>query len=364
MISVFPQVKSVSEVCSHSLHEHLYADKSEYDDARRESQTERMRIMGKVDLNEVLSGERGTFGIEIEMTGITRAEAAGVIASYFRTSVDATDRHLDTRRVYDGSGRCWKVVSDSSITPQKKEGGRRVSASTHYQVEVVSPILTYGADMGTLQEIVRALRKAGAFTSGNCGIHIHLDGSSHTARSIRNFVNIIASKEDLLYDALRISPDRKQWCRKTNARLVEQIRRRRPKSMSEIEEIWYGTCQSSSSRRSHYHSSRYHMLNLHSLFQPGGNHTVELRCFNAGDENQRLHAGLVRSYVALALALNHQALTQRCASAAPCQAENKHFAMRTYLNRLGFIGPEFKNCRDHLTKHLPGNAAWRFRTAA
>ncbi|NCB26396.1 MAG: amidoligase, partial [Bacteroidia bacterium] len=35
----------------------------------------------------------------------------------------------------------------------------------------------------------------------------------------------------------------------------------------------------------------------------------------------------------------------------------------TYLNRIGFIGEEFANCREHLTAHLDGSAAWRFRAA-
>jgi hypothetical protein len=29
--------------------------------------------------------------------------------------------------------------------------------------------------------------------------------------------------------------------------------------------------------------------------------------------------------------------------------------MRTYLNRIGFIGEEFANCREHLTTHLDGS---------
>ena len=66
------------------------------------------------------------------------------------------------------------------------------------------------------------------------------------------------------------------------------------------------------------------------------------------------------SYVVLALALNHQALTQKSASYRKVQEENERFAMRTYLNRIGFIGDEFKNCREHLYQHLSGNAAWRY----
>ena len=42
------------------------------------------------------------------------------------------------------------------------------------------------------------------------------------------------------------------------------------------------------------------------------------------------------------------------------QEENEKFAMRVYLNRIGFIGPEYKNYREHLYKHLDGSAAWRY----
>lgn len=62
----------------------------------------------------------------------------------------------------------------------------------------------------------------------------------------------------------------------------------------------------------------------------------------------------------LALALNHQALTQKSASSRKVQEENEKFAMRVWLNRIGFIGDEFKSCREHLYQHLDGNAAWRY----
>lgn len=86
---------------------------------------------------------------------------------------------------------------------------------------------------------------------------------------------------------------------------------------------------------------------------------MELRAFSS----PKLHAGEIRSFIVLALALNHQALIQRGASARRTQTENPKFAMRTYLNRIGLTGDEFKNVRKHLTKHLHGSAAWRHREA-
>lgn len=294
------------------------------------------------------------FGIEIEFTGITRNEAAKIAGEYLNGAVTNTGDYYDTKKVTTADGRVWKIMSDGSITCQKKQGGQKVAATREYSVELVSPILTYQEDIETLQELVRRLRKAGAFTNNSCGIHIHLDGAVHTARSIRNFVNIIASKNDLFYKALQIAPARIGYCKKMDEILVEKINRRKPKTLAQIEKLWYEGYSESTNR--HYHSSRYHFLNLHSFFN--GNHTVELRGFNS-----ELHAGKIRSYIVLALALNNQALTQKCASAKKPQVENEKFAMRTYLNRIGFIGEEFANCREHLTAHLDGSAAWRFRAA-
>ena len=33
---------------------------------------------------------------------------------------------------------------------------------------------------------------------------------------------------------------------------------------------------------------------------------------------------------------------------------------RTFLLRLGLIGPEYKNVRQHLLENLPGDRAWRY----
>ena len=294
------------------------------------------------------------FGIEIEFTGITRAQAAKVTATYLNGTCSEGCGYYNTYSI-TAQGRTWKIMSDGSINCQKKVNGQIISASGEYSVELVSPILTYSEDIETLQELIRRLRKAGGFTNYSCGIHIHLNGSDHTPKSIRNFINIIASKNDLFYKALQIDPARMRYCKKMDSLLVEKINTRKPKTMRELEDIWYEGYHDA--RSTHYHQSRYSFCNLHSFFN--GNHTVELRGFNS-----ELHAGKVRSYIVLALAINHQALTQKCASAKKPQVENEKFAMRTYLNRIGLIGDKFKNCREHLTACLDGSSAWRFRTAA
>lgn len=291
------------------------------------------------------------FGIEVEFTGITRKKAAETAARYLNATVTLEDDYYDTHRVTAPDGRVWKFMYDGSLDCQRQEGGRIISTNSKHSVEMVSPVLLYHDDIDTVQGLARRLRKAGGFTNPSCGIHIHLDGSDHNARSIHNLINLIASRNDLFYKALQIAPARMRYCKKMDAYLVERLNQQKPRTLEEIENIWYEGY--SGSRNGHYHASRYHFLNLHSFFH--GNHTVELRGFNG-----TLHAGKIRAYIVFALAINHQALTQKNASYKKVQSENERFAMRTYLNRIGFIGDEFKSCREHLYQHLDGNAAWRY----
>lgn len=179
------------------------------------------------------------FGIEIEFTGITRKQAAQVAAEYLGGRMESTNDSYRTEKVTAPDGRGWKIMSDGSIKTQKKDGAQTVAAGGEYSVELVSPILSYREDIETLQELVRRLRQAGEFTNSSCGIHIHLDGSTHTPRSIRNFINIVAARNDLFYKALQIEPDRMRFCKKMDATLVDRMNRRKPTTMRAIEEIWY-----------------------------------------------------------------------------------------------------------------------------
>ena len=283
------------------------------------------------------------------MTGLTRNRAARTIAQYLGTQATHVGGAYDTYTVRDAQGRTWKVVSDSSIREEAR-GNRE--ATTSYRVEVVSPICKY-EDIPLVQEVVRQLRHNGAKVNSSCGIHIHVDASRHSPQTLRNIVNIMASKEDLLYKTLKVQIDREYYCQKADLRFLEDVNLKRPKSMSEFEALWYN---GASGRHTHYHSSRYHALNLHSVFQKG---TIEFRMFNS-----TLHAGEVKSYIQLCLAISHQALIQRTASRSRTQSTNEKYTFRTWLLRLGLIGDEFKTARQHLLKNLDGNIAWKDPTQA
>ena len=290
------------------------------------------------------------FGIEIEMTGITREKAAKAIAGFFHTESRYVGGTYYAYEVTDTKGRVWKVMRDSSIHPQKKQGGRTVSASDEYRVEFVTPILSY-EDIEELQEIVRTLRSAGAFTNpSNQGMHVHVSMDGMTAQAMRNLVNILASKEDLLYDAIQVNSGRIGYCKKTNQRFLKQLNERKPKTLEELADIWYnGDAEYARTRK--YHDSRYTLCNLHAFFL---RKAIEFRCFNA-----TMHAGEIRSAIQFCIALVHQAVITKKAIYRRTVTDNPKYTFRCWMLRLGLIGDEFKTCRYHLLKHLEGNAAWK-----
>lgn len=203
------------------------------------------------------------FGIEMEMTGIPRKKAAEVIAAYFGARAVYDGGSYDAYHVTDGQGRSWKVVSDASIHPTMRDGR---SASNLYKVEVVSPICHY-EDIETIQELVRKLRRAGACVNGSCGIHIHVDAAPHSVKTLRNLVNIMVSKEDLLYKALAVDVAREDhYCQKTDLSFLEELNRKKPRSIESFERMWY---HGDSRSFDHYDETRYHALNLHSVFSKG-----------------------------------------------------------------------------------------------
>ena len=285
------------------------------------------------------------FGIEIEVTGITRKMAAEVVANYFGKPFCYVGSSYDAWEIQDNDNRTWKIVYDGSITPQKNRGSEN---SDNYKVELVSPICKY-EDIETIQELVRKLRQRGALVNTSCGVHVHIDATNHTAQTIRNITNIMASKEDLIFKTLQVDRNREtRFCKKVNERFLQQINSRRPRSKAEIQGIWY---QGRDQSGYHYDNSRYHALNLHSTWNKG---TIEFRLFNGS-----LHAGEIKTYIQFSLAISHQAMNQRFACHSKTTSTNEKYTFRTWLLRLGMIGDEFKTARGHLLKNLDGCIAWK-----
>lgn len=301
------------------------------------------------------------FGVEVEMTGITRKAAAKVVAEVLGTTPGTPNcTCYETRIITDNAGREWKIMRDSSITPIRNDNGRE--SLDEYRVEFVTPPLNY-EDIELLQSIIRKLKENGAKSHKSCGIHIHVDGANHNAQSLRRLINFMTSRQDLIYEALEIGDRADHWCHKLNSSLLNEMKKDKNLSKDRAEQIWYSSANDGYTggiSHEHYNSTRYHGVNLHSYFSKG---TVEFRLFNS-----TLHAGKIKAYIQFCLAVSAWSITSQekivFRSMKDYTSEQKVTIMRNILtNRLGLYGDEFKTCRLHLMTPLKKAAGMARRAA-
>ena len=279
-----------------------------------------------------------TFGVELEYDKISTAKAAKAVAEVTGGRAFYEGRHLSNWVVEMPDGRRWNCETDGSVS-----GGS----------ETVSPILKIG-DIATLQEVVRALKRAGARTGGGAGLHIHVGAARMTPRQIQNLVKIFYKQEELIVRGCGTAANRLGWyTRKTDREFVEKMLKLPTPTMENLADAYYHGVRD---RYNHYCSARYRTLNLHNLWN-GGKHTVEFRLFEA-----TTHAGEIRANVLLALTVVHKAMAAKAASAKnprPYNAASAKYDLRVFLLRLGWNGAMFKAPRQHLLKRMPGSAAWK-----
>jgi hypothetical protein len=113
------------------------------------------------------------FGVELEMAGITRAQAVRALSL---VGIDVRDESYNHQtRDY------WKIVSDSSV-----QGG----------FEVVSPVLEGEAGLEQLRATVTALDDMGGNVNRSCGYHVHFDARDLDVRHVRSIVTRYAVFEN------------------------------------------------------------------------------------------------------------------------------------------------------------------------
>ena len=278
-----------------------------------------------------------TFGCELEYEGISQVEAARVVAEVVGGTAHYEGFHLSNWVVTQPDGRKWQVVSDGSLCGTSSE--------------TVTPILRW-SDIETLQKVVRALRRAGARANSRTGLHVHVGAADFGATEVKNLVKTFYKQETLILKAAGTDEERLgHYTRRTDHDFVEKIATMRRPTMEAINRAWFGTY---TPHPRHYDGHRYRALNLNNLWD--SKRTVEYRFWNG-----TTHAGKVKAAVQLSLLIAIRAKNAKASSAKnprPYDEVNARYDFRVFLLRLGANGPLFKTMRMHLTKNLPGSAAW------
>ncbi len=277
------------------------------------------------------------FGVENEFEHISRSKMADAIQSVVGGTQTYEGGPHDAIAVTAPDGRKWRAMRDGSL-----QSG----------AEFVTPILGWD-DIPVYQDVLRAIREAGAKTPDTTSQHVHVGAADLTAPQVANLVRSFYKQEKLIHAAFG-TLDRRlaRYTRPTDRGFVERVIEKKPQTMRELNEAWFGTY---TPRPAHYDSHRYRSLNINPLWED--KQTVEFRFGNGTS-----HAGEARAMVVFCLAMVARAKLARAASGRnprEYDAATARYDFRVLLLHLGLIGDEFRTVRFNLLKRLKGSSAWR-----
>ena len=241
------------------------------------------------------------YGIEMDMTGITRKAVAEILAEQFDTKVVfcLSDNGYN---VPDQNQRLWRILPSDSIKAEKYNGEKVVGANYMYQVKLLSPFL-YENEFQTLETVLEQMELRGAIVNDSTKLNLLLDVSciENWEKYQTNLENLYESKGELFQKALGIP--------------ITQV------------------ADSSQGKKSGIISFPYFKSTLH---------------------KKELLSDIQFAQTISSFAENNRTVSQK-----KNESQNDKFIMRTWLVRAGMVGEEYKFARKMLTKNLEGNSAWQ-----
>ena len=241
------------------------------------------------------------YGVEMDMTGITRKAVAEILAEQFDTKVVfcLSDNGYN---VPDQNQRLWRILPSDSIKAEKYNGEKVVGANYMYQVKLLSPFL-YENEFPMLEKALEQLELRGAIVNDSTKMNLFLDVSciENWEKYQTNLENLYESKGELFQKAL---------------------------------DIPFSQVADTSQRKE--------------------NGIISFPYFKSTLNKKELLSDIQFAQIVSSFAENNRTVSQK-----KSENQNDKFMMRTWLVRAGMVGEEYKFARKMLTKNLEGNSAWQ-----
>ena len=241
------------------------------------------------------------YGVEMDMTGITRKAVAEILAEQFDTKVVfcLSDNGYN---VPDQNQRLWRILPSDSIKAERYNGEKVVGANYMYQVKLLSPFL-YENEFPMLEKALEQLELRGAIVNDSTKINLLLDVSciENWEKYQTNLENLYESKGELFQKALDIP-------------------------FSQVADTSQGK----------------------------ENGIISFPYFKSTINKKELLSDIQFAQIVSSFAENNRTVSQK-----KSENQNDKFMMRTWLVRAGMVGEEYKFARKMLTKNLEGNSAWQ-----
>ena len=241
------------------------------------------------------------YGVEMDMTGITRKAVAEILAEQFDTKVVfcLSDNGYN---VPDQNQRLWRILPSDSIKAEKYNGEKVVGANYMYQVKLLSPFL-YENEFPMLEKALEQLELRGAIVNDSTKMNLLLDVSciENWEKYQTNLENLYESKGELFQKALDIP-------------------------FSQVADTSQGK----------------------------ENGVISFPYFKSTLNKKELLSDIQFAQIVSSFAENNRTVSQK-----KSENQNDKFMMRTWLVRAGMVGEEYKFARKILTQNLEGNSAWQ-----
>ena len=241
------------------------------------------------------------YGIEMDMTGITRKAAAEILAEQFQTTSDFCLED-NGYHVQDQNQRLWRILPSNNIKAEKYNGEKVVGANYMYQVKLLSPFL-YENEFPMLEKALEQMELRGTIVNDSTKMNLLLDVSciENWEKYQTNLENLYESKGELFQKALDIP-------------------------FSQVADTSQGK----------------------------ENGIISFPYFKSTLHQKELFSDIQFAQIVSSFAENNHTVSQK-----KSENQNDKFMMRTWLVRAGMVGEEYKFARKMLTKNLEGNSAWQ-----
>jgi hypothetical protein len=164
------------------------------------------------------------------------------------------------------------------------------------------------------------------------GVEVKLNFEEHTADSLKNIINMLYSKQRLIMMAFKteeafMDDGFAEDLNKPEINDLEGLK-------EAFEELWTNRC-------------------------PGFQIDFDEKTFTFKLYSSKLNPDRIKAFQDLCVLIARYGRTLNRASFKQAQDDNPKYALRTWLIRIGMNGPEYKETRKTLLKHLEGSGAFR-----
>ena len=288
-----------------------------------------------------------TFKTDLEFYNISSERAMKTIMAVVGGSSEEhrADEFLVVWEVFDAAGRNWRIARYSSGYNQDNFIG------------VKTPFLRWD-DLELLQEVVYALRRAGAEVDEFDCQHVHVGIADFDAQQIANIMWIVYRNEELLLSATgTLNQVSDLDIMLTDPEFMAGLDKLKPLTLDSLNIAWFGEPYPYPDPI-YCNEVGYHDISIHYVWR---DQTVEFNLFSESTD-----PGEIKSNIQLCLAIAARARTVTNAEAknrSSCGVGCSKAAMESFLMDVGLVGPEFEETRSYLLKRLPGPSNHKFRNS-